>query len=215
MSRTIRRISAIALICGLALGAGTLSSAAQTKSFALSGFNAVSASAGVSVMMSQGPYAVQAAETNGQFDKLVLEVRGSTLVVSRTNSWFMSPNRHYTVTVSAPAYVSVHASSGSSVTAQLNSNDLEAESSSGATLRLSGVCGAIRATASSGSTLDGQNLRCHKARLSVNSGASVRAFADSEASSHASSGGAIVVHGDPANVDRHASSGGSIRMAGA
>ena len=119
MSRTIRGMSTIALIAGLALGAGGFSSASQTKSFALSGFNAVSASAGVTVVMSQGPYAVQAAETNGQFDKLVLEVRGSTLVVSRTNSWFDSPGRHYTVTVSAPAYVAVHASSGSSVTAKM------------------------------------------------------------------------------------------------
>lgn len=218
MSRTIRRTSVTALIVSLALGAAGFSSAAQTKSYALSGFNTVSAYAGVNVVLNQGPFAVQASEASGNFDKLVVEVRGSRLIVSRTSSpfwWSPAPMRRYTVTVTAPDYVAVEASSGSTVTGRISAGDLAASSHSGATLRLYGACASIRAEASSGATLGGQDMRCHKAQLSVNSGASLRAFADTEANSNASSGGNIVVHGNPASVERHTSSGGSIRMAGA
>ena len=218
MTITLQTMRAASLAALLTLGAAGLSSAAQTQTFNLSGFSRVSSSAGVHVIVRQGPFSITAQESQDRFDLLEVSVRGDTLVVSRKNTpdqWFgMRTSRNYTVNVSAPAFSGLNASSGSSLTGQgVSSGALTIGANSGATLRVSGTCGQVTASASSGATLDGRNLRCRTGTVHASSGATVRAFADTSINGSANSGGSVTVHGSPKSVEKQSSSGGSVRIA--
>ena len=70
-------LAALASACVIYTGDGPSSSAAsrgpdQSRDYALSGFSKVDASAGVSVILAQGPYAVHAQSTRGDLSNLKL-----------------------------------------------------------------------------------------------------------------------------------------------
>ncbi len=177
------------------------------------GFDQVDSSAGVEVIVAQGPFDVQAmSPNNSSLDRLTVEVRGNTLHISRkqmTMGW--NDNARYRVNVSAPAYIGFEASSGSSITgSNLQLADVDVGVSSGATLSLSGTCKSLHGDASSGATFSGHDLKCETASLDASSGASARAFATLSARGDASSGASVNFSGNPARLDRDESSGGSV-----
>ena len=200
---------------GLAAVAGALvlPALAETRSFnTLTGFDKVSASAGVTVILKQGPFAVSVAEPNGKFDRLKLEVRGSTLVASRKNTFgWMGRGPDYTITVSAPSYRTLDVSSGSHLEGQnIKFAVVGINVSSGAHVELSGDCKAVTIDVSSGSHFSGEALKCESASVDASSGAHADAFATSSAKGEASSGAHITFHGKPANFSKDSSSGGSV-----
>ncbi|MDZ4760888.1 MAG: head GIN domain-containing protein [Alphaproteobacteria bacterium] len=186
---------------------------AETKSFNLSNFDAVAASAGVEVILRQGPFAIRVDEPRGDFDKLELEVKGGTLIVSRKSSsgWFQR-GPDYTVTVTAPVYDAISAKSGSDVQGEnLSLQNVEVKVSSGANLELSGTCATMTLAVSSGADFEGESLRCTSASVDASSGADADAFATVKAVGDASSGADITFHGQPATFEKDTSSGGSVR----
>lgn len=177
------------------------------------GFDQVDSSAGVEVIVAQGPFDVQAmSPTNSSLDRLVVEVRGNTLHISRKQKamgW--GDNARYRVNVSAPSYTGFGASSGSSITGvNLQLADVDVDISSGATISLSGACKTLHGNASSGAHFSGHDLKCETASFDASSGASARAFATLSASGDASSGASVNFSGNPARLDRDESSGGSV-----
>ncbi len=199
----------------LATAAIVLPAWADTKSYNLSGFDRISASAGVDVDIRQGPFAITVDEPQGKFDKLVLEVRGDTLVIGRKNTmggWF-SRGPDYRVTVTAPNYVGIDASSGASVEgSNLSLKDLKVGVSSGADVDLAGNCAGLRVDISSGADFDGEQLKCETASVDASSGADADAYATRSADGEASSGASVTFHGKPAQFDKDTSSGGSVRL---
>jgi len=200
----------------LATAAVVLPAWADTKSYSLSNFDRVDVSAGIEVVLQQGPYAVSVDERSGKFDRIVVEVRGNTLHVGRKNQgwslfdWGGGPR--YTVTVNAPAYTGFNISSGSSVEGRnLSLRDVKVNVSSGAHLELAGACAALRVDISSGANFDGEDLKCQSARVDASSGAHAEAFATQSASGDASSGANVTFHGKPASFEKDTSSGGSVR----
>jgi hypothetical protein len=195
------------------VAAVALPAVAETRTYSLDGFEKVSASAGVEVILKQGPYAISVNEPKGKFDKLKLEVKGDTLIVSRQNSsGFWGNNADFTVTVTAPAYTGVSASSGSDVEGErLSLRDLDISVSSGASIELDGSCTVMKVSVSSGGDFDGEDLKCETASISASSGADADAFATVKASGDASSGGSITFHGNPQTFQKETSSGGSVR----
>lgn len=195
-----------------ALAALSLPAQAETRSFDLKNFNKVAASAGVDVILKQGPFAVSVEEPDGKFDRLELRVRDSTLVASRKSDFRPLIERpHYTITVSAPDYRALNASSGSHVEGDaLRLANFAVEVSSGAHVGLSGDCKDIAISVSSGSHFSGEDLKCERATVSASSGAHADAFATATATGDASSGAHINFHGKPANVTKDTSSGGSV-----
>src|SRR5579871_5551885 len=140
----MRPILILPAMAGLALAAVlALPAAAASKAFNFSGFSAIAASAGVKVIFKQGPFAISAEEANGDFSTLRIETRGSTLVVTRQDTWGLD-RRHYVVTVSAPNISELRVSSGAHFEgAQLHLADLSVDVSSGAHAQLGGVCKAV------------------------------------------------------------------------
>lgn len=211
MRKSLLSLSAAAIAAAAVTLA--LPALADSRSFNnLSGFDKISASAGVTVILKQGPFAVSVETPNGKFDQLKLEVHGSTLVASRRNTYgWGGRGPDYTITVSAPAYRSLDVSSGSHLEGEnIKFADLGVDVSSGAHVELSGDCKAVTIEVSSGSHFSGENLKCESASVDASSGAHAEAFATASAKGDASSGAHITFHGKPANVSKDSSSGGSV-----
>lgn len=185
---------------------------ADSKTYNLSGFDRIDVSAGIDVTFTQGPFSVKVDEPDGNFDKLVVEVRGNTLRIGRRNSWIDWRGVDYSATVSAPSLVGLDVSSGASFLAHnLSARDLKVDISSGAGVEISGSCAGLRLDVSSGARFEGEDLRCETASVDASSGANVDAFAARTASGNASSGADVVFYGQPAEVTKDTSSGGSVR----
>lgn len=185
---------------------------AETKTYSLSGFQAVDASAGVKVVLKQGAFDVKVESPSGRFDELKVEKRGDTLVIGRQNSWGNWKHRpDFTITVSAPNYEVIDASSGSHVDGgSLSLKRLTVDISSGAHVELGGSCSDLRIDVSSGSHFDGENLKCETASVDASSGAHAEAYASRTAFADASSGSHVAFHGKPAQLTKDTSSGASV-----
>jgi hypothetical protein len=175
-------------------------------------FEQVDVSAGIEVVVGQGPFDVKAEATEGGFDNLIVEVKGDTLHISRKAQILDYNGPRYRVTVSAPTYRGFEASSGSSLNAtNLTLTDVRARASSGASMSLSGACTTLTLDISSGASFDGEGLKCDAATVDASSGASARAFAAKSADGEASSGATVSFYGQPAQFREDTSSGGSVR----
>lgn len=200
-----------------AAGAGLVavsaaSAFADEQSFNYSDFDGVAASAGVDVVLSQGSFSVEAEGSERALDRLKIEKRGDTLHISRrSGNWNWGSSGRVTVSVSAPDYQSISASSGADVEGDgLDLRDLSISVSSGADVDLEGSCEALSVSVSSGSDFDGEHLRCQTVTASASSGADANVWAARSVVGNASSGGDIDVFGNPESITRNTSSGGSV-----
>jgi hypothetical protein len=175
-------------------------------------FTRVDVSAGVEAIVSQGPFDVKGEIKRGDnFDKLIVEVKGDTLHISRQMQIFGGNQPEYRVKVSAPAYRAFGVSSGASLDgANLSLQEVDVSVSSGARADLSGTCGRLDVDISSGARFDGEGLHCGIAKVDASSGASADAYASQEANGSASSGANVTFHGSPAQFHEDSSSGGSV-----
>lgn len=177
-------------------------------------FTRVDVSAGVETVVSQGPFDVKGEIKRGEnFDKLIVEVKGDTLHISRQPQVFGGVNQpQYRVTVAAPTYKSFDVSSGASLDGKnLSLQDVDVSVSSGGHADLTGTCATIDVDVSSGGSFDGEALQCGAAKVDASSGGSADAFASQSADGNASSGGNVTFYGSPAKLEKDTSSGGSVR----
>ena len=200
-------------LAGCVAGSATGQTYAESQRHSYANFDKVDVSAGIGTVVRQGPFDVTAEAMKGEsFDNLIVEVKGDTLRISRKSSIMNWSGEQYRVTVSAPAYSALGASSGSRLEgANLTLKDLSVEVSSGASMELGGACNALNLEISSGANFDGEDLRCATAMVEASSGASVDAFASQLADGEASSGANVTFHGQPKQVREDTSSGGSVR----
>jgi len=212
------RLSHLLTAAAFSAGAALLTfgfnqASAETRSFPFSNFDAIDASAGVHVILKQGPFAVSVEEPSGRFDALKMNVEGRTLHVGRQPNIGERRGRgpRFTVTVTAPNFTGVAASSGSHIeAASLSAKQFEASVSSGANAELKGACTDLSVNTSSGARFDGEALKCDAATVAASSGSSADAFASRAATGAATSGARVTFHGQPASVTKTASSGGSV-----
>lgn len=200
-------------LAGCVVGVATGEPYSESQRHTYANFDKIDVSAGVEVVASQGPFDVKADVSDGDgFDNLVVEVRNDTLRISRKMSMFSWGGPNYRVTVSAPTYTAIDASSGSHLeAANLTLQDLRLDVSSGASVKLAGACAALDLDISSGASFDGEGLRCTTAMVDASSGASVDAFASQLADGEASSGANVTFHGKPEQMREDSSSGGSVQ----
>lgn len=211
----MRQTTLISAAIAVVLGSATaLQAHAYEQSYSFADFDAIDASAGVDVVLRQGAFDVRAEGSEKSLERLKLEKRGDTLHIGRKNrsglSWGSSGR--VTVTVTAPNYAAISASSGSDVDGEnLRMADVAISVTSGADIGLSGSCEALTVSVSSGSDFDGERLQCQTVTASASSGGDADVWAAKSLVGKASSGGAIEVYGDPQSITRDTSSGGSIR----
>lgn len=213
-----------------------LGAAAASRTYDTRDFSSISVATGITVDVTLGARHHVVAETDGSdFDSLRVRVEGDVLHIDRPpGSWLRWFGRRpdYRVRVEAPALRRLSASSGSAVTVQggspgddfeVNSSSgsrmdihitrgraVRARGSSGSRLHISGNCSAVRITASSGSRVDAEDLRCVDAEVQASSGSSVTLAATGRVAGSASSGSNVKVRGAPAVVEVKQSSGSDV-----
>ncbi len=216
MHRTLLVLPAVFAMAlgGCVVGGATGQTYSESQRHNYAGFSKVDVSAGVEVVLTQGAFDVKAETTEGKgFEKLIVEVNGDTLRISRkrTAMFNFSDGPRYRVTVSAPAYSAIEASSGSSIRADnLRLDAVEIDVSSGASVGIAGTCTTLDLDMSSGASFSGGGLRCDTATVEASSGANAQAFASRSARGNASSGASVSFSGNPAQLQRDTSSGGSV-----
>lgn len=206
----------------------------ETRAYTNTGFDAIDASAGINVVLSQGPFAVKAQAPEGNVDKIVVEQDGATLKLRRKQdfSWF-GGNGHYVVNVSAPVVTKISVSGGADLEADaLQADTLELSASGGGDLDLKGLkmttliasasgggdisaegsCGTATITASGGGNFDGERLACVNATATASGGGDIDVGASAVATGDASSGGDVRFHGSPGTVNKQESSGGDVNV---
>jgi Putative auto-transporter adhesin, head GIN domain len=215
MHRTLILLPALLAVplAGCVVGSTSGKPYSESQRHTYANFDKIDLSAGVEAVVRQGPFDVKAEAKKGDsFDNLIVEVNGDTLRIGRKQSMFNWSDEQYRVTVSAPTYLALEASSGSRMEGtDLTLKNLRVEVSSGASMELGGACDELDVDISSGASFDGENLRCATAMVDASSGASADAFASRLADGQASSGASVTFHGQPQQVREDTSSGGSVR----
>lgn len=166
-------------------------------------FSAIRASAGLSVTITQGDqYQISLDERARQHGAYRVEDGVLRVSCRRKESRFGNKNctrvrggGRGEVTVTAPDFDSIRASSGAVVTV---GSDM--------------VVDALRLDASSGASIDARRIEAANVDAEASSGASVRLTATSRLNGRASSGGSVRYRGDPAVEARQSSGGGVSRL---
>lgn len=190
---------------------------AETQTYDLSGFDAISVSAGITAEVEVGgDFSVRAEGSSEALERLDIRVRGDELDIGRKSRFGFNwgRNERVTVYVTLPALNGLDVSSGASADATgVEANRFNLEASSGASVDVSGVCGDINVDVSSGASADASALECETGTAGASSGASARLFTSQSINADASSGGSIRVYGNPGNTNIDRSSGGSVKIA--
>ncbi len=213
MGKRITLIAAAGAVSLTALAAAH----AETRTYDLSGFTVVEASAGVDVEVAVGgDYSIRAEGEPEALERLRLEIDDDTLEIGREHDrGFFTFGRKWNVTVyvTTPSLTGARASSGADLTASgIDAGEFSASVSSGAEATLSGTCGTIKARGSSGADLNAEALKCTRAVADVSSGADLDLNATDSVDADASSGGDITVYGGAKNTNIDKSSGGDVTI---
>jgi len=207
----------------------------ESRTYANTGFDHVSASSGINVVVSQGPFAVTVQAPEGKLDSVTIEQEGSELKVGRKSeiSWFGWSTGRYEVRVSAPAYARISASGGADVEGSalqgealslsasgggdvdlsgLRITTLTASSSGGGDINVAGACTTAAIDASGGGDFNGKSLDCANVKADASGGGDIEVRASASADGRASSGGDVRFIGAPATFTKDESSGGDVSL---
>lgn len=203
--------SALAILA--ACGEGGEDKPGERRTYDLSGFTAVEAAAGVSVMISQGDFAVSATSTNGDLSDLTLEVEDGTLKAHPDTTIRIGRGPSYMVEVTAPDYTGLTAVAGASMTGTgLQLNAVSITGAAGSEMELTGTCTNLEAEAAAGTTLKLSGLLCETADLTAAAGARIKAHATQSVSATAAAGATINVSGSPPQVEKEEALGSSVSV---
>jgi len=223
--------AAISAICAAGLVLAAAPALAETRTYELSEFDGISIATGIEAVVEVGGTQSVTVEIDDPdlFDKLEIDVRGSTLRASIEFSFFenllsgnllgaiFSDRAGVAMHITVPELTAVEASSGAHVRVDaMQGDDMRLESSSGAVIAVEELNGAtVRAEASSGAHLSVIKGACENVDAAASSGASVdlRGLECGDARARASSGASLRVFAAD-KIDAEASSGASVRIAG-
>jgi hypothetical protein len=110
------------------------------------------------------------------------------------------------------ADLSITSSSGSSVTLDVEADQLQCATSSGSNATLTGKSLSAKFSGSSGSTIQALNLMSNRVQAKASSGSTVKVYALSELYAEASSGASIRYRGAPRTIKGDKGSGGSLEQ---
>jgi len=217
-----------------ATGGCVMTEPTETRTFNQAGFDSISASGGVNIVLKQGPYAIRAEGPKTKLDKLVIEQQGTMLKVHREPmmSWF-SVSQRDVVTITAPGFTALEASGGADIETDglrlpslalkvsgggdvdatgFNVDQLTVEISGGGDVDVAGACKSVTINASGGGDFSGDNFACENAIVTATAGSDVDVRASLSANGRASSGADINFIGAPANFVSDQDSGGEVEL---
>ena len=204
MKRTIFLTAAAILTAGAA--------SAEEKTYSLTGFEGVSASAGTHVEVKTNPeFSIRAVGDPDAIERLKVELNGKTLEIGRKPGINWGRSGKLIVYVTLPDLKALSVSSGAHVNAAgVNGGPFALDGSSGGHAEVTGKCDALAANVSSGGHLDADTLLCRTASADASSGGHMKIHVSESIDADASSGGHVEVSGGPKNVNVDRSSGGDV-----
>lgn len=193
-------------------------------------FSEVDAENGMDVIIEQGDVQSLVVEADDNLQEHILTtVNGNTLHITSDFNNFINSTRNIRIkmpkidALTASSGVSLtskgilkgtsidlETNSGSSMTVEVEFEDVEGESSSGSTMKVSGKAMKASFSSSSGSTIEAGNLMANEVQADASSGSSINVKPIVKLKGEASSGGSVNYSGSPKEVIRDESSGGSV-----
>jgi hypothetical protein len=198
----------------------------------ISGFNSISASAGLNVYLTQSDdeHVVVEADEN-LMEYIITDVRGHELKCevegnirrSTKLNIYVSYKTLNNISVSSGADIntenilhsnnlSINVSSGADADLEIEAVSVNCQVSSGADVKLKGKCDHINANSSSGADIKANGLFCKSAQAIASSAGDIRLSVSESINANASSGGDIVFHGSPKTINIDESSGGDVKQ---
>ncbi len=215
--RTLRLTQlAGASLAALSLAAPGLAQDREVRD--LTGFDSIDANGGYELVVIAGDaWSVELIGDADDFDEIEAEVDGTKLEIFQDSGFFS--RRHsldVVVQVTMPAAMR-ELEFGRGIRAEVSGIDtpiLDVDISTGASARLSGVCGEVEYDASTGASLRAASLVCERVEADASTGASLSVHATEAADASASMGASIRVEGNPASRHSRSSMGGSVGFSG-
>jgi len=195
------RLSWIVPVAAMAAtGACTVISPTETKTYGNSGFDSISASSGVDIVLKQGPFAVSATAPSDRIDRIVIEQEGSLLKISQKPDmrWFSWSEREI-VTVAAPVWVSITATGGADIDVEggVTGKDLSITTSGGADIKAADFSlNSLTLKASGGADVDAKNFTLVSLTATTGGGADLNISGTCKTAEIEASGGGDVEGGD-------------------
>ncbi|MDA3816403.1 MAG: DUF2807 domain-containing protein [Prolixibacteraceae bacterium] len=198
----------------------------------ISGFNSISASAGLNVYLTQSDeeqVVVEADEnlmeyiiTDVRGNQLQCEVEGNIRRSTKLNI-YVSYKVLNNISISSGADIetenmlrsnnlSINASSGADANLEIEAVSVNCQASSGADVKLKGQCDHFSANSSSGADIKANGLSCKSAQAVASSAGDIRLSVSESINANASSGGDVVFHGSPKTINIDESSGGDVKQ---
>jgi len=176
--KTIRWIASAAALAALGGCVVVSSEKRETKTYEFSGFDSVTATSGVNVVLKQGPFSVSAEGPKNRLDLLDIGKSGSTLKVANKPhmDWGFVWTGPTIVTVVAPDYQSIDASGGADVDIEsLKLDGLDLNAHGGADVNLDGLSlGRLGITASGGADINLKGGTLDQVKVEASGGADVQ-----------------------------------------
>lgn len=193
-------------------------------------FDAIKVSQGIELILTQSEdFSLTVEADENIIGILKTEVKGNTLHVYFEKNIYRATSRKvylntYIITSLAASSgaqiisknnlksenLDLDASSGSFINIKTTAHFVRSETSSGASMRVTGSTKSSRFSASSGSTIHADELVSENTTAKVSSGANMDVYASESLTAKASSGGNIDYAGNPKVIDKDTSSGGSV-----
>lgn len=213
--------------CHFTTGSGHIISQQRTPG----NFSGISVSNGIDVEVTIGAVTeVRVSADDNVIDKIETTVSGGILKI-RTKNLHNTSNLHLKVYVTVPdlteveasggatvkaksvlksaSAISLQASGGASIDADVDAPEIRAEADGGATMMLTGRTREYTVDASGGGDLNSKDLLSETTKAEASGGASLSVHASKRLIADASSGGSINYYGG-ATVEKNTSSGGSV-----
>jgi hypothetical protein len=232
----MQRITLFTLL--LFFGISTISVAnvlSDTETRKLGNFSEVSVSNGIKLYLIPGNENKAVIEVEDmELEDVVTDIQGDRLVIKVSNrkKWGWNwKSKRIEVTLTYKNIEEIAASSGSNVSSDqpLEADELEfdtssgasisleikgkkvsAESSSGSSIRLAGSTRTLDVEVSSGASIKAEDLEADEVDAEGSSGGSIRVWAKSELDADVSSGASVRYKGNPSKISKDKSSGGSV-----
>jgi hypothetical protein len=193
-------------------------------------FRAVTAGAGIEVVIEQGGERTVTVEADDNLQEHIkTEVKDGTLVIESDARLNDSSTKRVTVRMPEIEKIesesgavirnkgtlivnklSLEASSGSSIDLVVDAKEITCESGSGSSLKVSGKADDLQADAGSGSNLNARGLAAQTVEAEASSGSTVIVNPLQDLSADASSGGKVLFVNTPENLNKKTSSGGDV-----
>ncbi|MBN2773641.1 MAG: DUF2807 domain-containing protein [Prolixibacteraceae bacterium] len=195
------------------------------------GFNAIKASRGVNVYISQGGYEKVVVKTDENvIDAIETKVENGVLTITTnknirhatTNKVYVTideiekisgfaGSNIYTESFLEADMLELSSSAGSNLKLEVKARDMEVSASAGANIFLEGETENIKLSASAGSNIKAEDLVSQYCRAKASSGANIYITVENRLEGRANSGGNVFYSGNPKRFDISNSSGGNVK----